>query len=104
MVKQDALKRKSEAVALQAAQQYDCAVETRDRPSRSRRTPRSIPTERAPPADAVGSIGMPHQVYFESWRIPQVLKVYGKSRASLYVEIKAGTFPPPVQKRRDDLV
>jgi predicted DNA-binding transcriptional regulator AlpA len=35
--------------------------------------------------------------YFESWKIAQVLKVYGKSRSSLLAEVKAGTFPPPFQ-------
>lgn len=32
--------------------------------------------------------------YFESWRLPQVLRVYGKGRSSLLAEVKAGTFPP----------
>jgi predicted DNA-binding transcriptional regulator AlpA len=89
---QEALERKNEAVASRAADQHERAAETRERPSRSRRTPRSVSTQtaRAPPAD-----GMPQRGYFECWRVPQVLKVYGKSRASLYAEVKAGTFPAP---------
>jgi predicted DNA-binding transcriptional regulator AlpA len=41
-----------------------------------------------------------HPGYFESWRIPQVLRVYGKGRSSLYAEIKAGSFPPPFKNGR----
>lgn len=50
--------------------------------ARSRRT--------APEAAAI-------EGYFESWKIAQVLKVYGKSRSSLLAEVKAGTFPAPFQ-------